>query len=170
MSHQINDNVIIPGVLSLFMMVSYSTFFSVILSSDMSLAVRKGRWTKDEDLLLESLVHEHGITNLSKIEKGFKGKRNTKQIRDRWINHLDPSVNKKRKFNEEEMKIIEENEFKWSDAAKKIPGASPLMVKNFYYNNLRKKIKTKTTSVSNDRLLTLAIVATANVFTTGSEF
>ncbi|CAB5395320.1 unnamed protein product [Rhizophagus irregularis] len=95
MSHQINDNVIIPGVLSLFMMVSYSTFFSVILSSDMSLAVRKGRWTKDEDLLLESLVHEHGITNLSKIEKGFKGKRNTKQIRDRWINHLDPSVIKK---------------------------------------------------------------------------
>ncbi|CAG8437950.1 11558_t:CDS:2 [Rhizophagus irregularis] len=148
MSHQINDNVIIPGVLSLFMMVSYSTFFSVILSSDMSLAVRKGRWTKDEDLLLESLVHEHGITNLSKIEK----------------------VNKKRKFNEEEMKIIEENKFKWSDAAKKIPGASPLMVKNFYYNNLKKKIKTKTTSVSNDRLLTLAIVATANVFTTGSEF
>lgn len=58
MSHQINkneinklidelNNVIMPGVFSLFMMVSYSTFFSVILSSDMSLAVRKGRWTKD---------------------------------------------------------------------------------------------------------------------------
>lgn len=64
------------------------------------------------------------------------------------------------------MKIIEENKYKWSDAAKKIPGASPLMVKNFYYNNLKKKIRTKTTNDSNDRLLTLAIVATANVFTT----
>ncbi|GES85990.1 transcription factor MYB30-like [Rhizophagus clarus] len=141
-------------------MTSYSTFFSVVLSSDMLSTVRKGRWTKDEDLLLESLVQEHGITNLAKIEKGFKGKRNTKQIRDRWVNHLDPSV-KKRKFNEEEAKIIEENKFKWSEAAKKIPGASPLMVKNFYYNNLKKKIKTKATNDDNDRLLTLADLAAA---------
>ncbi|RIA99197.1 Homeodomain-like protein [Glomus cerebriforme] len=130
------------------------------------LSVRKGRWTKSEDCLLRSLVQEYGITNLSLIQKGFKNKRNTKQIRDRWINHLDPSINKKRKFNEEEERIIEENKCKWTEAAKKIPGASPLMIKNYYNNNLRKKIKTqisKLSNISNDRLLTLATIATSKI-------
>ena len=42
------------------------------------------------------------------------------------------TVDKKRKFNEEEIKIIEENKFNWAEAAKKIPWTSQLKVKNFY--------------------------------------
>ena len=43
--------------------------------------------------MLEFLVKKYDITNLSTIEKGFNGSRNAKQIRERWVNHLDPSGN-----------------------------------------------------------------------------
>ena len=54
-----------------------------------------------------------------------------------WVNgwsHFFP-----RKFDDHEIKIIEEHKFKWAKIAKKIPNATPLMIKNFYNNRLKKK-------------------------------
>ncbi|CAI2186686.1 2369_t:CDS:2 [Funneliformis geosporum] len=107
---------------------------------------RKGRWAKWEDDLLKSLVTELSVDSddidWSILEKHFDGMRDSKQIRERWVNHLTPSI-KKRKFNEKEIQIIEDecakHKFKWSKISKKIPYATPLMIKNFYNNRLKKK-------------------------------
>jgi hypothetical protein len=76
------------------------------------------------------------------------------------------TIVKKRKFNDNEIKILEEefrkNKFKWAEIARKLPDTSPLMVKNFYYNKLRKRISNKV-KVSNNtddyKLFTLATIA-----------
>ncbi|GBC09144.1 hypothetical protein RclHR1_08630003 [Rhizophagus clarus] len=107
---------------------------------------RKGRWILDEDRLLIRLVSEYSVDgediDWSILEQHFKGSRDSKQIRERWVNHLNPRI-KKRKFSDEEIKIIEDecskHKFKWARIAKKIPNATPLMIKNFYNNRLKKK-------------------------------
>ncbi|CAG8468186.1 10239_t:CDS:2 [Rhizophagus irregularis] len=107
---------------------------------------RKGRWILDEDRLLIRLVDEYSVDgediDWSVLEQHFKGTRDSKQIRERWVNHLNPRI-KKRKFSDEEIKIIEDecskHKFKWARIAKKIPNATPLMIKNFYNNRLKKK-------------------------------
>ena len=52
----------------------------------------KGKWTQEEDNKIIELVALYG-KNWSAIAKLFKT-RNGKQIRDRYINVLDPSINK----------------------------------------------------------------------------
>ncbi|CAG8615818.1 7025_t:CDS:2 [Funneliformis caledonium] len=56
---------------------------------------RKGRWAKWEDDLLKTLVTEHSVDSddidWSILEKHFDGMRDSKQIRERWVNHLTPS-------------------------------------------------------------------------------
>ncbi|PKC15614.1 hypothetical protein RhiirA5_494419 [Rhizophagus irregularis] len=107
---------------------------------------RKGRWILDEDRLLIRLVDEYSVDgediDWSVLEQHFKGTRDSKQIRERWVNHLNPRI-KKRKFSDEEIKIIEDecskHKFKWARIAKKIPNATPLMIKNFYNIRLKKK-------------------------------
>ncbi|RIA94723.1 Homeodomain-like protein, partial [Glomus cerebriforme] len=107
---------------------------------------RKGRWTRAEDNLLRSLVAEYNVNenviiNWAQFESHFNGTRNSKQIRERWCNHINPTI-EKRKFNDDEIKMIEKefltHKFQWAKIAKRIQGTSPLMIKNFYYNNLRK--------------------------------
>ena len=56
----------------------------------------KGPWTKDEDKIVSDLVGKHGVGNIkwSVIAARLPG-RLGKQARERWYNHLDPSLNKK---------------------------------------------------------------------------
>ncbi|CAG8765976.1 4708_t:CDS:2, partial [Racocetra persica] len=99
----------------------------------------------EDKLLMQSIEEEPDPENpiWVNVEKKFAGKRSAKQIRERWSNHLSPSI-KKREFNDDERKIIEEefkkNKFKWAKwpkIASKLENATPLMVKNFWHNRLR---------------------------------
>jgi myb proto-oncogene protein len=69
-----------------------------------SIFFKKGRWTKDEDeqvMLYYNLVGKNwGL--ISKILK----KRNWKQVRDRFLNYLDPNISNKPFTNEEDLKIF----------------------------------------------------------------
>lgn len=53
----------------------------------------KGAWTEEEDELLRSLVAKYGPKRWSLIAQNLPG-RIGKQCRERWYNHLDPSVKK----------------------------------------------------------------------------
>ncbi|CAG8735552.1 17044_t:CDS:2 [Dentiscutata erythropus] len=106
---------------------------------------KKGRWTAEEDKLLMQTIEEEPDPenpNWANIERKFAGKRSTKQIRERWSSHLAPSI-EKRQFNDDERKIIDEefkkNKFKWAKIASKLENATPLMVKNFWNNRLKKR-------------------------------
>ena len=63
----------------------------------------KGAWSKEEDDTILSLVDLYG-KNWSLIAKKVPT-RNGKQIRDRFINVLDPKIAKK-KFSDEEDKLL----------------------------------------------------------------
>ena len=102
--------------------------------------LKKGKWTREEDEKLLKLISIHGKNwfNLSKIFKN----RNAKQIRDRYVNILDPTINRT-KFTQEEDNLILELFKKhgtcWSSISKKFNNRTCEMIKNRFYSHLKKK-------------------------------
>lgn len=101
----------------------------------------KGSWKKEEDKKIIDLVNKHG-KSWSKISK-ILGTRNGKQIRDRYINVLDPDIIKG-KFNEkEDQNLIELFRFhgpKWALIAKFFPNRTADMIKNRFHSSIKKKM------------------------------
>ncbi len=79
----------------------------------------KGRWSKEEDNIITASVSS-GNDKWSEIAKRLPG-RIGEQIKERWINVLDPDV-KKGIWTEAEMKILRDSQMelgnKWSKIAK----------------------------------------------------
>eukprot|EP00301_Raphidiophrys_heterophryoidea_P015443 c24086_g1_i1.p1 GENE.c24086_g1_i1~~c24086_g1_i1.p1 ORF type:complete len:361 (+),score=75.57 c24086_g1_i1:245-1327(+) len=98
-------------------------------------------WTPQEDTQLEELVAKLGAKNWSNIACVLSG-RTGKQCRERWRNHLDPSISKN-PFTVDEDKLIvslvEEMGTKWAKIAKSLPGRTDNSIKNRYYSSLLKR-------------------------------
>lgn len=123
--------------------------------------IKKGKWTKEEDLILEKYVSENGIGNWVNVRPFLQG-RTTKQIRERYINHLlhnsKDNQNEQStvfKWNEELDKYLLELYIiygsSWVIISKHITGTSENMVKNRFYSLLRQcvnKIKKKNQQIS----------------------
>lgn len=72
----------------------------------------------------------------------MKGNRTGKQVRERYINKLDPEISKAN-WEEEEDKLIFSyfTQFgpKWSEISKLLRGRPENMVKNRFYSHIKKK-------------------------------
>lgn len=102
--------------------------------------VKKGHWQKAEDDTLINLIQIHG-KNWSLISKFLKN-RSGKQIRQRFLNCLDPSINKQKFSLQEDLKIIELYKTYKSDWKKYLeffPGRTADIIKCRYYSSLRTK-------------------------------
>lgn len=101
----------------------------------------KGPWSKEEDEKLKCLVKTLG-KNWITIAMYFTS-RNSKQIRDRYLNHLD-SRNKKEKFSDEEDNFIiasyKKIGSKWSKISKQLKDRTAEMVKNRFYSQLKQRV------------------------------
>ena len=107
--------------------------------------IKKGKWDLNEDKILIEYVKKKGEGNWNQIQSSLVG-RTTKQIRERYINHL-------------KNKILNDNEsinFKWNEKldieliqnyiiyegsfvkiSENLKGTTPNMVKNRFYSLLR---------------------------------
>lgn len=101
-------------------------------------------WTDIEDNKVLKLLKEYGCN--WKVISSFLPKTG-KQIRERYINKLDPAI-KKGCFTKEEDQIIVENyrKFgtKWNLISKKLVGRPQNTIKNRFYSYLKKKVISKT--------------------------
>lgn len=101
----------------------------------------KGSWKKEEDLQIIELVLRHGKA-WSKISK-ILGTRNGKQIRDRFINVLDPDIRKGKFTEEEDRKLValfKQFGPKWATIAKQYPNRTADMIKNRFHSSIKKKL------------------------------
>lgn len=87
-------------------------------------AIRRGKWTEQEDETLRRAVNFYGVGNWNKIQRHLPG-RTDMQARERWTNILDPSLTFAPFTAEEEERLyalIEEHGRKWSMLTKFFPG------------------------------------------------
>lgn len=102
----------------------------------------KGSWSKEEDSkLLNSFAKFGKRWNLIAIDMGYK--RTSKQIRDRYVNTLDPKLNKKEYTEQEELYLLKCFKIfgkKWTNISKLFPGRTAEMIKNKFYSMKRRKM------------------------------
>lgn len=95
----------------------------------------KGHWTPEEDSRLVALVRKLAVKGMIKnwagVANDVRG-RTSKQCRERWFNHLDPSLKRGNYTAEEDRLIVEQQALlgnRWSVISGMLPGRTEDMVK-----------------------------------------
>ncbi|MED6110735.1 hypothetical protein PIB30_045596 [Stylosanthes scabra] len=102
----------------------------------------KGPWSKEEDEVIIELVNQYGPKKWSTIAQHLPG-RIGKQCRERWHNHLNPSINKEAWTQEEELALIRAHQIygnKWAELTKFLPGRTDNAIKNHWNSSVKKKL------------------------------
>lgn len=114
----------------------------------------KGSWLPKEDEKLMSLVKTLGSKRWSTIASNLPG-RIGKQCRERWHNHLNPSLSKVPwSAADDELIISWRHTYgnRWADISRQLPGRSDNDIKNRWYSSLRKRVEGGTPTAKRRRI------------------
>ena len=94
------------------------------------------------------LVQIYGMKNWAKVAEELANigsrKKTGKQCRERWHNHLDPTIVKKGWSPEEdEIMFFEHRKHgnKWTVIAESLPGRTDNSIKNHFYSTIRRSLR-----------------------------
>jgi len=103
--------------------------------------IKNGCWTKyDDDYILNMVSEVVGFGKWAEIAKQGLPNRTPNQIRDRYINVLDPSKEKAPWTTEEDRILLELQSSmgnKWAEFRQVLTGRTSSDIKNRYYNQMR---------------------------------
>ncbi|KAJ0253503.1 Transcription factor MYB58 [Hirschfeldia incana] len=119
--------------------------------------VKRGPWSRDEDLKLISFIHKYGHENWRSLPNQAGLLRCGKSCRLRWINYLRPDLKRGNFTLEEEETIIKLHQSfgnKWSKIASKLPGRTDNEIKNVWHTHLKKRLSSDINHNTNDEAAT----------------
>lgn len=105
--------------------------------------VQKRPFTFDEDRQLLQLICIHGAHNWAEVASHLEN-RTPKQCRERWVGHLNPSINKGPWTYDEDLTIaIKHKELgnKWAEIARHLPGRTDTLVKNRWNTSIKFRLE-----------------------------
>jgi hypothetical protein len=104
--------------------------------------VHKQPFTNDEDQVILDFVRTNGAKNWNFLATMLDN-RTAKQCRERWHNHLDPSI-QKGPWSLEEDQILAEKQAvlgnTWAEIARFLPGRTDTLVKNRWNTSVRARV------------------------------
>lgn len=103
----------------------------------------KGSWTRQEDETIIQFVAHHGTKSWARLASLLPG-RIGKQCRERWVNHLDPTISHGPWTAAEDQLLIDlHNKFgnHWTKIGEMIPNRSDNAIKNRWNSTLAKRIQ-----------------------------
>lgn len=112
------------------------------ISASKSTTRVRNLWQPEEDDILKKLIKQHG-KKWSVISKLMGGTRTGKQIRDRYLSKLDPTISERQwTMEEDQLLVYYWRQFgnKWAEIAKHMEGRTESMVKNRYYSFISKRL------------------------------
>ncbi|CAK8538123.1 unnamed protein product [Lathyrus sativus] len=111
-----------------------------------SKGMRKGAWTYEEDKLLKACIEKYGEGKWHLVPQRTGLNRCRKSCRLRWLNYLNPAVNRECFSVDEVDMILRLHKLlgnRWALIAGRLPGRTANDVKNYWHTHLHKKEKEK---------------------------